>query len=221
MNYQWTIEQHDIVFQGYFRIEKYKLTHEKYAGGWTGSFYREIFERGSAVAVLPYDPLNDKVILIEQFRSGAIGTLETPWMKEIVAGIIEAGESETEVAKRETVEEAGCEILELLPIANVWASPGTSEERDMLYCGRVDASGAGGVHGLDHEGEDIRVQTDMLNPAVTTAFKRADLERVEPAKTSMMPKGLVDILTVEEIRDLAAFLLSNGDRNHAMFKGKE
>ena len=158
MNYEWKIEQHDIVFQGYFRIEKYRLTHEKYAGGWTGSFYREIFERGSAVAVMPYDPVNDRVVLIEQFRSGAIGTMDTPWMKEIVAGIIEPGESEIEVARRETIEEAGCAIQQLEKISQYYVSPGGTTEQCMLYYGRVDSNGVGGVHGLDHEFEDIKVE---------------------------------------------------------------
>jgi len=71
MKYDWKIINHDIIFQGYFRIEKYSLQHEQYAGDWTQTFQREIFERGSAVAVLPYDPIRDRVVLIEQFRAGA------------------------------------------------------------------------------------------------------------------------------------------------------
>lgn len=170
MNYEWKIEHHDIVFQGYFRIEKYKLNHEKYAGGWTGSFYREIFERGSAVAVMPYDPVNDKVVLIEQFRSGAIGTMDTPWMKEIVAGIIEPGESETDVAQRETMEEAGCEIQQLEKISQYYVSPGGTTEQCILYYGRVDSTGVGGVHGLDHEFEDIKVEAVDYRQAESWLF---------------------------------------------------
>ena len=158
MNYQWKIVNHQIVFQGYFRIEKYDLQHEKYAGDWTGTFQREIFERGSAVAVLPYDPIRDKVVLIEQFRAGAIGTMDTPWMKEIVAGIIEPGESQQDVAERETMEEAGCKILQLEKINQYYVSPGGTTEQCALYCGRVDSEGVGGIFGLDHEFEDILVE---------------------------------------------------------------
>ncbi len=165
MNYGWRIERHEIVFQGYFRIEKFHLNHEKYAGGWTGSFTREIFERGSAVAVIPYDPLRDEVVLIEQFRSGAIGTMETPWMKEIVAGIIEDGEDEQDVARRETLEEAGCDIVELEKISQYYVSPGGTTEQCLLYYGRVDSTDVGGVFGLDHEFEDIRVEAVAFDQA--------------------------------------------------------
>ncbi len=158
MKYNWKVVQHDIIFQGYFRMEKYTLQHEKYGGGWTETFQREIFERGSAVAVIPYDAVRDKVILIEQFRSGGIGTLDQPWMKEIVAGIIEAGESQQEVAERETMEEAGCEIQQLEKISQYYVSPGGTTEQCALYCGRVDSEGVGGVFGLDHEFEDILVE---------------------------------------------------------------
>ncbi len=165
MDYGWKIIDHQIVFQGYFRMEKYTLQHEKFGGGWTGNFDREIFERGSAVAVLPYDPQRDKVVLIEQFRAGGIGTLQQPWMKEIVAGIIEAGESEQQVAERESLEEAGCQILQLEKVAQYYVSPGGTTEQCAIYCGRVDSDGVGGIFGLDHEVEDILVEAVDLAQA--------------------------------------------------------
>lgn len=158
MNYKWKTIQHEIPFTGYFRIEKYHLQHEKYAGGWTETFQRELFERGSAVAVLPYDPVNDKVVLIEQFRVGAIGSMEPPWMKEVVAGIIEPGETEQEVAERETLEEAGCEILQLERISRYYVSPGGTTEQCTLFCGQVNSDGVGGIYGLADEFEDIQVE---------------------------------------------------------------
>ncbi len=158
MNYQWKILNHRIAFDGYFRIEQYDLQHEKYSGGWTTSFSREIFERGSAVAVLPYDPLRDEVVLIEQFRPGGIGQMDTPWMKEIVAGIIEPGESETQVAEREMQEESGLAILQLEKIMQIYVSPGGSTEQCSIYCARVNSEGADGIFGLDDEFEDIRVE---------------------------------------------------------------
>ena len=158
MKYQWKIINHEIIFQGYFRMEKYDLEHEKYGGGWTGSFQREIFERGSAVAVLPYDPMTDKVVLIEQFRAGTIGSLERPWLKEIVAGIIEPGETELAVARRETREEAGCEIQRMEKIGQYYVSPGGTTEQCTLYCAQVHSEGVGGIFGLDHEFEDILIE---------------------------------------------------------------
>lgn len=165
MNYGWKIVQHDIVFQGYFRIENFQLQHELFAGGWTETFQREIFERGSAVAVIPYDPVLDRVVLIEQFRCGGIGTLDRPWMKEIVAGIIEEGESQQEVAQRETLEESGCEILQLEKITQYYVSPGGTTEQCALYCARVNSEGVGGIFGLDHEFEDIKVEAVDFNQA--------------------------------------------------------
>jgi len=165
VKYQWKIINHEIIFQGYFRMEKFDLQHEQFAGDWTGTFQREIFERGSAVAVLPYDPIRDKVILIEQFRAGAIGTQQPPWLKEIVAGIIETGETQQDVARRETLEEAGCEIQRLEKICQYYVSPGGTTEQCALYCAQVDSTGAGGIFGLDHEFEDILVEAVDLEQA--------------------------------------------------------
>ena len=166
MKYGWKIVRHDIAYQGYFRIEKFQLQHELYGGGWTETFQREIFERGSAVAVIPYDPKRDKVVLIEQFRSGAIGNMQQPWMKEIVAGIIEDGESEPDVARRETMEEAGCEILALEKISQYFVSPGGTTEQCILYYAEIDSEGVGGIFGLDHEFEDILVEAVDFKQAV-------------------------------------------------------
>ena len=144
-------------FEGYFRVDRYRLRHRKFDGGWTAPLAREIFERGHAAAVLLYDPARDAVVLIEQFRIGAYTAQLEPWLIETVAGIIEPGEDAEGVVRREAVEEAGCEITDLLPIGTYLMSPGGSSETIAFFCGRVDSAGAGGIHGLAHEGEDIRV----------------------------------------------------------------
>jgi ADP-ribose pyrophosphatase len=145
-------------YKGYFRINRYRLRHGLYAGGWSGELKREVFERGHAVGVLPYDPVADSVVLIEQFRIGALVAGMDAWLTEIVAGIIEEGEAPEEVARRETREEAGIEVMDLMPICRYLVSPGGSSESVTLYCGRVDSRGAGGIHGLVEEHEDIRVE---------------------------------------------------------------
>ena len=158
MKYRWKLERHLTLFEKYFRLDEYSLSHELFAGGDSPVFTREIFERGAAVvAVLPFDPQRGKVVLIEQFRAGAIGDAETPWLIECVAGVIEDGEGEQRVAERECVEEAGCEILGLELISSYYVSPGGTSEWCSLYCGIVDSDGVGGIHGLAHEHEDIRV----------------------------------------------------------------
>jgi ADP-ribose pyrophosphatase len=144
-------------YRGFFRLDAYRLRHRKFDGGWTQELSREVFERGHAVAVLPYDPERDRVILIEQFRIGAYAAGLDAWLLETVAGVIEAGEIAEDVARREAQEEAGCDITDLAPIAEVMLSPGGCSETLAVYCGRVDSRGAGGIHGLDQEGEDIRV----------------------------------------------------------------
>ena len=144
-------------YSGFFRINGYRLRHRLFAGGWSGVIEREVFERGHAVGVLPYDPVADSIVLIEQFRIGALIAGMSPWLIEVVAGIIEEGEAPEEVARRETLEEAGLEIQALMPMCRYLVSPGGSSESVLLYCGRVDSRGAGGLHGLVEEHEDIRV----------------------------------------------------------------
>jgi len=146
-------------------MEKYRLKHTLFAGGWSEEISRELFVRGSCVAVLLYDPHTDKVVLIEQFRAGALINPERAWLVEIVAGAIEAGETAEEVAIRESIEEAGCEIQDLMVINEFYTTPGGSSERITLFCGKVDTSQVGGIHGLDHEDEDILVSTVHFDEA--------------------------------------------------------
>ncbi len=146
-------------YQGFFRIDVYRLRHRRFGGGWTEIMSRELFERGQATVVLPYDPVRDAVVLIEQFRIGAQAAGFSPWLIEVVAGTMEPGETPEEVARREAIEEAGCEIAEFERIGTVLSTPGASSEVFHLYCGRVDSTGIGGIHGLEHENEDIRAFT--------------------------------------------------------------
>jgi ADP-ribose pyrophosphatase len=146
-----------VVFEGHFQMVRYRLRHWQFAGGLGPELVRELFVRGHAVAVLPYDPLRDEVALIEQFRVGALETDWDPWLLETVAGIIEAGESPQAVARREALEEAGLEVLDLAPVCSCFMSPGGSSEIVHVFVGRVDATAAGGIFGLPDEGEDIKV----------------------------------------------------------------
>jgi ADP-ribose pyrophosphatase len=147
-----------VAYQGYFRIDRYRIRHELFGGGMSKPLDREVFERGHAVGLLPYDPVRDVVVLIEQFRIGAYAAGFEPWMMEIVAGIVEDGETPDDVARRESREEANLTLTELMPMCRYVASPGGASESVWLFLGRVDASNAGGIHGLDHEDEDIRVE---------------------------------------------------------------
>ena len=158
MDKQLEVLSKEIVYQGFFRVEKYCLKHTLFGGGWSAEITRELFMRGSCVAVLLYDPHADKVVLIEQFRTGAILNPDKAWLVEIVAGAIEEGETAEEVAYRESLEEAGCEIQQLMVINEFYTTPGGSSEWITLFCGKVDSTQVGGIHGLDHEYEDILVR---------------------------------------------------------------
>jgi ADP-ribose pyrophosphatase len=165
MDKQFEIMAKETVYQGFFRLENYRLKHTLYNGGWSQELKRELFRRGNCVAVLLYDPVRDEVVLIEQFRVGAILQPEKPWLLEIVAGAIEEGETAEQVALRESLEEAGCIIQEMITISEFYTTPGGASERITLFCGKVDALDVGGVHGLKDEQEDILVQTVKFNDA--------------------------------------------------------
>ncbi|MFC3094305.1 ADP-ribose diphosphatase [Alteromonas sediminis] len=151
------IEQTESLYQGFFKMVRYQVKHRLYEGGWSDSVQREIFERGHAVAVLPYDPNTGEFVLIEQFRVGAIETSSTPWLIEVIAGVIDEGETEEGVCIREAEEEAGLHITNLHKACSYLASPGGTTERIHIFMAKVNAAQASGVHGLDSESEDILV----------------------------------------------------------------
>jgi ADP-ribose pyrophosphatase len=153
-------------YKGFFEIVSYRFRHRLFAGGWSGEIQREVFERGHAVGVLPYDPAADALVLIEQFRIGALVAGLEPWQTEIVAGIIEPGEAPEDVARREAMEEAGTAIGPLVPICRYVVSPGGASESVQVFCGRVDSEGLGGIHGLPEENEDIRVEVHSFAAAM-------------------------------------------------------
>lgn len=157
-------------FSGYFRIDRFRLRFPLYEGGMSREIVREILERGRVAAVLLVDPNRDSVVLIEQFRPGPYAAGDQPWLIEIVAGVIDGAESAEEMARREANEEANCAITDLFPIMRFFTSPGASTESVTLFCGRVDSTNAGGVHGLDEEGEDIRVMVVSVNEALSLLY---------------------------------------------------
>lgn len=154
-----TIEKIETRFQDFFKLNEYHLKHKLYNGKQSDVIVREIFERGDAVVMMPYDPVNDLVVLQEQFRPGAVNKTETPWMLEFVAGMFGKDESPIDVAIREAEEEAGLTIApqDIEPICQYLSSPGGTTELLHLYVARVDATQVGGIYGLPEEGEDILV----------------------------------------------------------------
>lgn len=167
-------------YRGYMRLDIYKFRHQVFDRGWSEEVSREVLERGHCVAVIPYDPDRDEVVLLEQFRIGAYTAPGmSPWQIECVAGVIEPHQTAMESAVRETQEEAGAEIIDLEPVYTYLSSPGFTSETLSLYCARVEARNLGGVFGLAHEGEYIRV---FVVPA-EEAFRLLDEHRIENSMT--------------------------------------
>ena len=134
-----------------------RFRHRLFSGEWSTVRAYDVMRRGAAVAVVPYDPRRDSVVLVEQFRLPALLAGAAPWQIEVPAGLIAAGERPEAVAAREMQEETGLGLVGApIPIQRYLPSCGDSDQAVFLFCARVDASLAGGVHGLREEGEDIR-----------------------------------------------------------------
>lgn len=161
-----TIEKRETVFQGFFRMDKLWLTHARFDGQDMPVFTRELFIRGDATCVLPYDPVRDEVVLLEQFRLGALGRNQSPWLLELVAGMNEDGETPEDVAQREGQEEAGLSFRELTKICDYMVSPGGTTELIHLFCGLISTEAAGGLYGVEHEHEDIRAHVVSAENAI-------------------------------------------------------
>ncbi len=148
--------KNETLYKGFFRAEKITLRHRLFRGGWSAPLSREIFLRGEAVGVLLYDPVEDLVGLVEQFRIGAMDAPQSPWCLEVVAGMVEPGESPEDVVHRELEEESGVKAQALEYLCHYYPSPGGSDEKMHLYCALADLSQAAGIYGLPEEHEDIR-----------------------------------------------------------------
>jgi ADP-ribose pyrophosphatase len=169
MSSDWQLLEREVAYDGFFRLARYRLRHRRFDGSWSPLLTREIFERGHAAAVLPYDAERDRVALVEQFRPAAIEADGGPWLLECVAGIIEADESAEDVVRREAIEEAGCNLGRLERICKYLASPGGTTETTTLFCGAAELIEGGTIHGVADENEDIRVHVVTADDAIAMA----------------------------------------------------
>ena len=153
------ILKNETIYQGFFKLNKVQFKHKLFAGGWSGTVTRELLIKGAASAMVAYDPVLDNVVLVEQVRIGAYDptSIQSPWLLELIAGMVEEGETPESVALRESEEEAGAKISHMQHCLSVWDSPGGVFERIHVFVGKVDSTTVGGLHGLVEENEDIRV----------------------------------------------------------------
>ncbi|QDO99036.1 NUDIX domain-containing protein [Ferrovibrio terrae] len=202
--YPIEIVSHERVYDRHLKVDELHLRHGLFRGGMTPVISREVVGRGDAVSVVPYDPRRDEVVLAEQFRTSALVNGDRAWMTEVVAGLIEDGESLEEVALREMKEESGLDpIGPLIFINSIYATPGFCTERYHIFCAPVDATQADGVHGVASENEEIRVFTlpfakayalweagKTPNPLVAFGLLWLALHRDKLRQTWADPRGL-------------------------------
>lgn len=165
------VQQRETVYDGFFTMQKLTLRHRLFEGGWGPAVSRELFVRGDAVAAVLYDPAHDLIGLVEQFRIGAMEEENGPWCLEVVAGMMESGETPEDVVRREMLEETSIEADQIEYICNYMTSPGGTNEKLHLYCALTDLSSAGGIHGLEEEGEDIKVRVLAAQPVFDAMLK--------------------------------------------------
>lgn len=165
----FSVVKDELLADSFYQLRELTVRYKTFAGDEI-EITRDLFKRPNAVAVLLYDAAQDAVVLIEQFRIGVLSDPQGPWLLELVAGLVEPGESIEEVAVRECYEESGLAVQSLQHLYKFSPSPGGCEEYVDLFCAIVDSSEAGGLHGLASEGEDIKVHVfdalaaiDMLN----------------------------------------------------------
>ncbi|MBB5516160.1 nudix-type nucleoside diphosphatase (YffH/AdpP family) [Rubricella aquisinus] len=151
------VSRHAQPYAHFFSIEDHTLSHRLHNGGWSAPLERAVLASADAVTVLPWDPVTDRVLLIEQFRPAPfVRGDQSPWLLEPVAGRMDGLESPEDCARREAREEAGITLTALEKVNSHYPSPGTVTEYVTCYIGRADLARAGGVHGVETEHEDIR-----------------------------------------------------------------
>ncbi|WP_299671615.1 NUDIX domain-containing protein [uncultured Roseobacter sp.] len=146
------------VYAGFFALDEIDLRHTRFDGDLSDEMTRGVFVVSDAALVLPYDPMRDRVLVVEQMRVGPLARGDaTCWQFEPVAGLIDPGETPEETARREAMEEAGVTLGALHPVGESYASPGNSTEFYYTFVGIADLpDAAAGLGGLEAEQEDIR-----------------------------------------------------------------
>ncbi len=152
------VVERESLYQGFFSMQRVDYRHKLYRGGWSSVIEREVLFRGEAVGAVLYDPEHDLIGLVEQIRPGAMGGRQSPWCVEVVAGMVEPGETTEDVVWRELREEANITPCSVEYVCEYMSSPGGCDERLHVYCALASLSGLdGNINGLDEEGEDIRL----------------------------------------------------------------
>ena len=146
-----------LLHDGFFKLHELTFTHQKHNGTWSSEIKREVFGGAHVATVIPYDPTNKKMILLEQFRPGLLNRKDDPIIIEIVAGIIDEGELPEDAAKRECLEETGCSVKKIQNILSYYPAPGSSESFYHLFLAEIESFSGKRIVGEKDENEDILV----------------------------------------------------------------
>ncbi len=145
-------------YDGFFKMDIFTLRFSLFRGGMSPEINREVLIASASVCCLPYDPVRDEVVFVEQFRTGPFAAGEdAPWMLEAPAGFIDPGEAPSESARREVTEEAGCTVTALDYAGPLYTSQGALAEQTHVFIGKTSTESVGGIFGIEAEGENIRV----------------------------------------------------------------
>jgi ADP-ribose pyrophosphatase len=183
------------LFDDFFKIDELIVKHQRYDGSVSGEERRLVFERGDAIAVLLFDEEARAAVLIEQFRAPTLiaRRRDDPastdgWIIELVAGMIDQGETAEQAAVREVFEETGYRITNPRPIGQFFSSPGGSDERFLLYFARVKEAQRDGKGGGIAGEEDIKV----FHLGVDDLFRELARGTVEDPKLAIAAYWLKD-----------------------------
>ena len=173
-------------YLGFFALNQISLKYSQFDGDISELKNRVILMGSEASLILPYDPVLDKVLLVEQFRIGPFCRGDrAPWVFEPVAGIIEVGETPDEAAKREVFEEAGLEVTQLVKMGSGYPNPGEATSYFYNYIAIVDLSEySPGIYGAKNEGEDIRTHVIDFNTVLNWSV--SNKLRVLPLNTMVL-----------------------------------
>ncbi len=197
------LRRRSLVYSAFFSVEEYELTHDRFAGGHGAELNRAAFVSGDAITVLPYDPVRDRVLLVEQFRAGPYARGDAqPWLLEAIAGRIDGGESPEEAVLREAQEEAGISLRDLQLVGQYYPTPGAKTEYLFGYLATADLPDeAAGLGGLEGEGEDIR--------AHVISFDRA-MELLESGEINVGPLIILLLYLARQRESLRAGMAGAG-----------
>ena len=173
------VEKRALLLDDYFKVEEATVSYQKFDGTMSPVVRRLDLVRGDAVAAVLFNKKRQRVILVSQFRYATLSR-GTGWMTEVIAGLIDNGETPEDAVKREILEEAGYETETLERIFSFYPTPGITSERVILFYAETsggDPVAKGGV--LDHEDEDIQV----LELPLEDALRQVERGEIADAKT--------------------------------------